>query len=89
MVKLRDVFDVAFLLDFGRPGRDLVLAKLADYGYPPDLTPLSTLSTLLDEVAAERLRAELGGVLPRRAREGFDARHAVRRVRALFEELSR
>lgn len=33
MVKLRDAFDVAFLLDLGRPRRDLVLAKLADYGY--------------------------------------------------------
>ena len=60
MMKLRDVFDVAFLLDFGRPGRDLVLAKLADYGFPRDLAPLAGPAALLDEVAAERLRGSCG-----------------------------
>jgi hypothetical protein len=89
MTKLRDVFDVAFLLDLGRPGRDLVLAKLADYGYPRDLAPLAGIAASLDEVAAERLRSELRDVLPRPYLERFDPLQAVRKVRALYEELSR
>ncbi len=88
MMKLRDVFDIAFLLDVGRPGRDLVLAKLADYGYPRDLAPLAGLAALLDEVAAERLRGELRDVLPRPFLERFDALQAVRKARALYEELA-
>lgn len=89
MTKLRDVFDVAFLLDFGRPGRDLVLAKLADYGFARDLGPLAGPAALLDEVAAERLRGELRDVLPRPYLERFDPRQAVRRVLELYQELSR
>ncbi len=89
MTKLRDVFDVAFLLDLGRPGRDLVLAKLADYGYPPDLKLLAGIAALLDEVAAERLRSELRDVLPRPHLERFDPLQAVRKVRTLYDELSR
>jgi len=89
MMKLRDVFDVAFLLDLGRPGRDLVLAKLSDYGFPRDLAPLAGPAALLDEVAAERLRGELRDVLPRPYLERFDPRQAVRRVLDLYQELSR
>jgi hypothetical protein len=88
-MKLRDVFDVAFLLDLGRPGRDLVLAKLSDYGLPRDLGPLAGPAALLDEVAAERLRAELRDVLPRPYLARFDPRLAVRRVLDLYQELSR
>lgn len=87
--RLRDVFDVAFLLDLGRPGRDLVLAKLADYGYPRDLTPLADIAASLDEVAAERLRSELRDVLPRLYLERFDPLPGVRKVRAFYAELSR
>lgn len=89
MMKLRDLFDVAFLLDFGRPGRDLVLAKLADYGYPQDLAPLGGLADALDAVAAERLRGELSGVLPRQYLERLDHQDAVRKVKALYLELAR
>lgn len=86
--KLRDVFDIAFLLDLGRPGSGLVLAKLADYGYPEDLLPLRLLADTLDEVAAERLRGELRDVLPRRDLERFDPVAACARVRALLHEVS-
>lgn len=87
MMKLRDVFDVAFLLKVGRPGRDLLLAKLGDYDHPKDLTPLSRLGALLDEVAAERLRGELRDVLPRLYLDGFDPMRAIREVKALYDEL--
>ena len=89
MTKLRDVFDVAFFLDFGCPGRDLVLAKLSDYGFARDLAPLAGPAALLDEVAAERLRGERRDVLPRPYFERFDPRQAVRRVLDLYQELSR
>ncbi len=72
MMKLRDVFDIAFLLELGRPPRDLLLAKLAD---------------LLDEVAAERLRGELRDVLPQPHLDRFDPRRAIRQVTALCQEL--
>ena len=89
MMKLRDVFDIAFLLELGRPGRDLVLAKLEDYGYPRDLMPLAGPAALLDEVAAERLRGELRDVLPRLYLERFDPQGAVRKVSGLYQELVR
>jgi len=88
MMKLRDVFDIRFLFDFGRPRRDLVLAKLADYGYPQDLAPLRSLAVVLDEVAAERLRGELRDVLPRPDLERFDPVAAVAMVRSFYLELS-
>jgi len=88
MTKLRDVFDIRFLLDFGRPRRELVLAKLADYGYPQDLAPLRSLAAVLDEVAAERLRGELRDVLPRPDVERFDPVAAVAMVSAFYLELS-
>ncbi len=87
MLKLRDVFDVAFLLGFGRPARALVLAKLADYGYAQDLGPFGGLAAALDAVAAERLRGELSGVLPRPYLERLDQQDAVGKVRALYLEL--
>jgi hypothetical protein len=87
-LKLRDLFDVAFLLDRGRPGRDLVIAKLGDYGYPPELAPLREAAASLDEVIGERLRSELKDVLPRSDFDRLDPLETVRKVRALFEELS-
>lgn len=87
MIKLRDVFDIAFLLGIGRPGRELVLAKLADYGYPQDLARLSVLADALDETAAERLRAELKDVLPQPDLERFRPAEAVRKVGSFFREL--
>jgi hypothetical protein len=89
VMKLRDVFDMAFLLDLGRPGPDLVRAKLSDYGLSPDLARLAGPAALLDEVAAERLRGELRDVLPRPHLEKFDPHQAVRRVVDLYQELSR
>lgn len=88
-LKLRDVFDIAFLMDLGRPGRSLLRAKLRDYGYPEDLGPLDRVAESLDAVAAVRLREELRDVLPRPFLDGFDTSRAVLRVRDLFAELSR
>lgn len=88
-MRLRDVFDIAFLLDLDTPPRALVEAKLADYGYGSELAPLRTLAGSLDVAAAERLRAELQDVLPRPHLAVFDPAAAVARVKALFEGLSR
>ena len=86
---LAETASVAFLLDLGRPTRDLVLAKLSDYGFARDLAQLAGPAALLDEVAAERLRAELRDVLPRPYLEQFDPQQAVRGVFDLYHELSR
>lgn len=50
---------------------------------------LAGLADALDAVAAERLRGELSGVLPRPYLERLDHQDAVRKVKALYLELAR
>ncbi len=79
---------MAFLLPLGRPERGLLQAKLIDYGYPADLSPLRRLGQTLDDVAAARLLEELRDVVPGEDLARFDPRAAVAAARGLCEEIA-
>ena len=87
-IKLRDAFDIDFLLQRCTPDRALVLAKLADYGLPLDLSPLTEIASLLDALAAAELEEQLRGVLPDQCLSQLDTSALVERVRRHLSELA-
>lgn len=87
-MKLRDVFDIDFLLRLASPDPELVRKKLADYGLSRGTDALPEVAASLDALAEPDLREQLRGVLPQRALDSYDASRGLASVRDLLRGLA-